>query len=352
MKRTLGFILVGLLLLTGCEIEVRRIVIDIEPGNVTVAPGETVAFTATTTSSRQSNFSWRADGGRFDEATGETVMYTAPDSEGTYTVNARPLEGGNDFVEGSAEVTVRLTENVEPVTATTSATTLLKEVAVPARGSVVFEVTVPASVQRAGSALVIELNRELPLGVYNADRQLFATSKSATAFGAGNTGLTGTVETQDITISSKCRGSCVVQDAPGSSATTHYAQVKNPGEAEVTVGIYAFVRNYDDNTEPANNERAEAPSLTTDEGGAIESLGDEDFFRVGANGSVIFTPFAQVTIALKAEVVDAVGASIVNLPPDTRVQVTEGSFIRVYVEGGNQAAATNASRYALELTNP
>ena len=146
MKRYTLLMLAGLLLLTGCEIEVRRVTVDITPEDATLAPGETQTFTASTTSERETDFSWSADGGRFDNTVGETVVYTAPEEEGEYTVRARPTNGGNDFTTGTAEVTVSLTEEVEPVTANTdNSTTVGDEVTLEPDEIVVFEVTVPVS---------------------------------------------------------------------------------------------------------------------------------------------------------------------------------------------------------------
>lgn len=349
MKRYIGLILVGLLLLTACEVEIRRVEVEVTPEEVTLAPGETQDFTASTTSERETDFSWRADGGRFDNSVGETITYTAPEEEGEYTVRARPTNGGNDFIEGRATVTVSLTEEVEPVTANTDAGAPVgDEVTLEPDEIVVFEVTVPVSTSQAGSALYIELSEELDLSVYDEERTLFASSNSADQFARGDSGLSAAgVDAQAITVSSRCRGSCVIQDA---EASTFYAKVKNTSNDEVSFSLYAFVQDYSDGTEPDNNQRADiAPTLAQTESGAIESLGDEDFFRVTTDGTLFFTIRPNVVIDLKADIVDALGEKIADAPADRGVEVQAGDYVKIYVPSNDEAAAASRSGYDLEI---
>ena len=353
MKRYVGLILVGLLLLTACEVEIRRVQIDVTPEEVTLAPGGTQDFTASTTSERETDFSWRADGGRFDNSVGETITYSAPEEEGEYTVRARPTNGGNDFIEGRATVTVSLTEEVEPVTANTDASTPVgDEVALEPDEIIVFEVDVPSSVAQSGQALHLELNQELALSVYDGEGDLYATSSSAALFAAGTAGLETTQDDlapQAIAVARQCRGSCVIQDAVEG---TYYAKIKNTGDARVSLNLYAYILDYSDTEEPGNNEVSGAPNVSDFESGAIESLGDVDLFRADTNGDLIFSPKADISVDLQAELVTATGSTIVEVNPDEPTEVRAGDFIKVSVPDGDEAAAASDSRYNLEIVQP
>ena len=155
------------------------------------------------------------------------------------------------------------------------------------------------------------------------------------------------VGAQTINAAARCRGACVIQDA---AASTFYAKVKNTSDDDVSFDLYAFVQDYSDGTEPDNNQRADiAPSFADLESGAIESLGDEDFFRVTTDGQLLFTIRPDVVIDLKAEIVDALGETIADAPAGRTVQVQAGDYIKIYVPSGDEAAAASASGYDLEI---
>ncbi len=66
---------------------VEEITVAIDPTSVTLAPGATRSFSATITGTDNTAVTWNATGGSI-EGSGNTVTYTAPDTEGTFTVTA------------------------------------------------------------------------------------------------------------------------------------------------------------------------------------------------------------------------------------------------------------------------
>ena len=85
--------------------------VNITPLNSTICPGETVAFTSTT-SSAGTSYSWSATGGSFNSTTSANPVYTMM-MPGTYTITLQATNAAGCTTTETATVTVR--DNDDPI---------------------------------------------------------------------------------------------------------------------------------------------------------------------------------------------------------------------------------------------
>ena len=219
----------------------------------------------------------------------------------------------------------------------------------------VYRVTVPSSVASA-DLLYVELDRNLRLEVRPDGTGYPSVSFSATSanfFGTGLTGVASTgaaaVEGQAVSTPVTCDGSCVILD---SVPSVFYVRVVNTGSSTLNgVNLYIYGDQYSDETEDNNDDPATAPNLVAFDGGAIETVGDIDYFYMVNDGTVAFDD-NEGGIALEAFIVDASGAPVANLPgpyyPGDSIQVFTGEFLRVWAADANIAASSSKSGYYLD----
>ncbi|HZJ10404.1 MAG TPA: hypothetical protein VFD39_11960 [Trueperaceae bacterium] len=225
----------------------------------------------------------------------------------------------------------------------------------------VFRVTVPSGVA-SDDLLYIELSRNLRLEVRPAGNNYSTVSYSATSYEYFGSGLTGIASTgvdsglsgQAVDTPVTCRGSCVILE---SAPSEFYVRVKNTGATPVNdVDLYVYGDIYADALEPENNTIATAPTLPSFDGGAIETVGDVDFWEVLSDGDVAFDVVAN-GIALEAHIVDSNGTPIaggVGGPyfDGASLPVIVGDFIRVWTVDQNKAASSSYSGYYLDYGGP
>jgi pimeloyl-ACP methyl ester carboxylesterase len=99
---------IALLVLVACPLSEPvqdEVTVTISPEAVTLAPGETQEFTATVTGTSNMAVTWSASAG-IVEGTDSTIIYTAPDEIGSYTVAATSIADSSK--SASAEVVVDL----------------------------------------------------------------------------------------------------------------------------------------------------------------------------------------------------------------------------------------------------
>lgn len=352
MKRSilcLSLFLVALL--TACQITVTVTTVTItEPASpVEVLPGATVVFKASVDIGSPSAILWSdgSAGGSFNPSSGAETTYTAPSAVGEYTITA---------TVGTSKDTQKVTVNDPlPVNATLtiagdgiSDTALNKDVALPAGASRVYEIKIPAATKEA---LIVELNQDLALTVYDSAKALFASSASKSFFAAGDAGLTTSLASQaravDIVVNKACKGSCVFQDAAG--VTTVFAKVENKGTEMVSFDLFAYSEDYSDAGEPANNAQAAAIGFATTASGSIESIADLDFYTATTAGTVRLTSVTSV-VNLRAQVITG-GNLVATLEVNGTAPVSPGTIIKVFSEN-SRAAAPSASSYTLSITAP
>lgn len=350
MKRlSIATALLGLLLVA-CTVTVAPNRVNITPQSERVAPGGTVVLTATPNFSTTSEILWRVSGpaGSANETlssrTGTTVTFTAPTGgnvDGEYTITAETVDTAS--LAGEAVILVdsfigaqRISPNVDPEAAVISGTLQPGE-------SRLAIIEVSGTQADRGQALFTELSEELNLTMLNSDRSVYASSATQGRFAAGTAGLNTALEPQSIAVNQICRGSCIIRDA----ASGNYAiRIRNQQSTPVSYELYVYIEDYKDENEPANNSVSGATPLASDGAGAIESLGDVDYFRATTRGTLRFTSTSN--LPLRAEV-QAGNTTVTLRPGDSFDRLISGDIIRVFVQDNNQAGVVAASRYSLEI---
>lgn len=197
--------------------------------------------------------------------------------------------------------------------------------------------------------LYLELNREIDLEVFRADRSLFASAGSSEFFGSGATGLTSaaSVRPQALDPAVTCRGSCVILDQGTSSE--YLALITNSSGATLSVDLYAFGDTMADLNESANDNFDTAPDLPAGgDSGAIEVLGDVDYWHVTGTGRYIFdAPSTNIEIVLDVYEGNRFVDTYVN--GDT-LDVIPGDLL-VVRSANNRAGASSESAYSISPPN-
>lgn len=233
----------------------------------------------------------------------------------------------------------------QQVTANTSDTTPVGSVNLSGSGQAVFVLTVPSTV-RNRDILQIEITKDAGLEVLaSAGGAVLYSSHSRDYFAAGSLGpfVAPSLQPSAINVSRTCGGSCVLI---AGAASQYVVRVTNDGSSGV-VGLYAFGRDFDDTTEPANDFTSTAPVIAGDGVGAIEYVGDEDVWKSAFTGEVSFTA-PTATIDLLAEVYNPVGQPVAGpYSPGTEFLVYADEYVLVRAADPSQAAVAGKSRYNL-----
>lgn len=214
--------------------------------------------------------------------------------------------------------------------------------------SMVFDVDLSAT---AGKNMVIaELNRNLLLTVYTSGGSAFASSNSPAGFAVGTTGLalaSAEPSTAAIGVVRSCGGSCVITDTLSGSM---FVKVTNKGSTAQTFDLYVYGAPYADDGEPFNDTQSGALPVSGAhaESGAIETLGDVDYFKVTGAGTLRFNAATGTVLDLRATV-EGVDSSLRDLVPGETYPVLVGDVIRVHVLNGSAAGIAGVSRYNLTI---
>lgn len=323
---------------------------EVSPAAQTVKPGAAVELTATPNFSTSARILWSVSGdprgtsAGLSDDTGETVTYTAPMQDRTYTVIAKTIDDELS-ISGSAKITVDSFLAADEVTATTDLNSAVLTGSLSSGGVKLLALKVPGTVAAAGVALYVELDQSLNLGVYNVDRKLYATSSSAEFFAAGAKGLAGAaLKPQTITTLRRCRGACVIRDAV---AGTYYLKIENKSMGSVNYTLYAYTEAFADEGETANNSVGDAASLGDFDQGALESLRDEDYYVASKPGTLSFVSTSWSNA--RVEVTGSDGTKKALAPGETFPRLIKGDIVRVYGADASRAAAASVSKYTLEI---
>ncbi|HZJ10405.1 MAG TPA: hypothetical protein VFD39_11965, partial [Trueperaceae bacterium] len=146
-----------------------------------------------------------------------------------------------------------------------------------------------------------------------------------------------------VTESRSCLGPCVIFAPNGG---TYYARVVNDGGSTVNYDLYLYGYDLQDDTEPQNDSRSSSPVLGAEVSGAIELLGDQDYWLVPADLAVTFDTVAGVVSEV---VVTSAGGLVVAGPyqPGDTFSVFAAESLRVRAAGNASAGAPAASTYFL-----
>ena len=199
-----------------------------------------------------------------------------------------------------------------------------------------------------GSDLIhVELDRDVMLEVANESYLLEFTSSSRDFFGRGTAGLgPAALGATAITEERDCNGSCIIFRPFGDFVV----QVTNDSGAAAQIELNVFGTSFRDSTEPFNFDTVAPPFIPAGgfDKGAIETVGDEDYWEVPSTAQVIFSPQAFPT---EAHVLNSAGQQLVELTPGVATTVFEGEFVRVRAENPERAAIVGLSGYTLEHGN-
>jgi hypothetical protein len=256
--------------------------------------------------------------------------------------------GGNAAAIASAsayDLTVAESDpfpGAEQVSAGTDPNSAADSDSVAGNGSKVYDVTVSGGAA-SSDLLYLELDTEsASLVVYNSAGTAIASSADASGFIAG--GSASVLGTAGIDVAVICRGSCVILEA---SAGSYFVEVNNQTGGTLNFDLYAFGDPFQDDNEPSNDLPATAPTLGTGDEGAIETLGDEDWFIVNTGGLVRFESTSDLD--LRATVSKANGDPIASLSPGQATTVLATDRVRVYEIGGDAAGPAGESGYSLAI---
>lgn len=223
----------------------------------------------------------------------------------------------------------------------------------------VFRVDVSQAVADAG-LLYVEVDRELDLEVMTQTYgDVTFSASSADYFGAGTQALgaagaaDGALAPESVTTPVTCRGSCVIMEV--ANAGSFYVRVTNPGGVTANPSLFVYGEAHGDEYEPGNDTLAGAPDFASFDGGAIETVGDVDYWHFTGVTTVRFD-LTVGGIPLEAEVLDSQG----NPVPGTggpfgdgdEIQLFAGEYLRVWAQDSWQAGSSAKSGYFLEDTTP
>jgi len=238
--------------------------------------------------------------------------------------------------------------NAVDVTATTDPNTPVYADTLSAGDSEVFEITIPQAVRDNYDVVYLELSENIELEQRSGTYVLIASSNSADFFARYADGLQSVdagIEEQGIDLSVTCRGSCIIFEP---TSGTYYAHVKNDSGGPIYYDLYVYGDVLQDDTEPENGARATAPTYVvgTTASGAIETLGDRDFWWVpGAGGSVAFDA-PNANVALEATVLNASGTAVAGpYTSGDQFDVFPGEYIRIESANGRAGSSAKSDYY-------
>lgn len=267
--------------------------------------------------------------------------------------------GGGTFDPYPDATPLTLSTNDQP--ALTAVAPNRSNVTIEAGESRVFRVRPSEATRQAVYFLVDEVDGFANVIVQDRSANAIASSAFPSVFerGTGALSLTrqGTADPQAISPDrqSDCANPCVILSGSDLDAARYF--IVEAGSEEVTVDVYAFSRDFDDLGEPENDSRTSTDETLVHsdfqvEGtaGALETLGDRDWYEVGNSGCLTVDPAEEVSTWITVH--DAGGTEIDGTsrqfsPGDdvseTNVEVFPGEFVLVTTvedEAGDAFAST------------
>jgi hypothetical protein len=233
-----------------------------------------------------------------------------------------------------------------------SGQTVLYEGSLRDTESFVIAVRVPSNlttVDGRPAALYVEATGEVEMLVHDWNGTPLAESASKWIFTPPprrSSALGAHLSTQAVAITYNCVGPCAILPA---QAQTYYVRLRNTTGSTINYEFYAYTRQFDDLNEPGNNTRDGRVDFNTTESGAIETLGDEDWFRVQRSGTLSLTLQSGTLLFIRADLYRAGETTPYTTLADGQSRsVVAGDIIRVYEEDGS-AGPSNSSMYNLRI---
>lgn len=217
---------------------------------------------------------------------------------------------------------------------------------VPPNSNAYFDVVMPTGAGR--DLLYLEVQNGVSIEVRRGAEVFFSTeagtfrrlanSTTATTEGPSTAGLAP----QAIAVQRACRGPCVILPATAGATLT----VHNPGPTQRQVNIFLVTEPFSDLNEPNNTPAAATPITRGVDGGAIELVGDVDWFRVTQEGLLTFDP--PPAMAVRARHFSESGVLLGTLPAGAGVRVLAGDRVEVSAVQ-SEAGPSGVSAYFLSL---
>lgn len=232
---------------------------------------------------------------------------------------------------------------------------------VPGNESVIVEVALGSAAQ-SDEAIYFEVDGggDAEILQYSSGGSILASSASADVFVQGtaalsSAGATAAVAPQIVTVQS-CLGPCIIDSADRS---TFFLEVFNTSSVNQTFDLFLYTQAFGDEHDPGNDSMSTAVGLgggasNTDEG-AIETIGDRDFWAIQESGDLFFDEVASVSpsLDLRLRLIDEDGFTVGTFQPGTgAIEALAGDTAIVFENGDDAAAVSGASRYFLEITAP
>jgi hypothetical protein len=348
------------LVLTACSVEVVQPTppaVTITPATTDVAPGSPVEFTATVNDDRTTDFEWELVGNTFSfenlEPNSSRIRFNAPAADGEYTLRATTT--GFESTAGEAKIRVDqllaglAVETFFAANGPTDGQAQRNGTLQPGAFQN-FVVSVPENVAALGKALFVEATQAAGTGLtvtaYSPDRSIYATSSEVGVFNSAPLPNPGAVLNPQIAVPYNCVGPCVIRDT---QVATFYVRVANPSSTSINYRFFAYVKAFGDGGEDANDTQATGPILTDFDGGAIETLGDVDFYNVQATGTLTFDLPATTKMDTLVIVRNSQNSELARLRRGQTFAVQSGYTLEVKSESGTRAGPSGASSYGLDI---
>lgn len=281
-------------------------------------------------------YSWDfGDGTRIagDRLITHTHQYTR---SGTWTVSLTVLNQRGNSDTARATVTTTLPQLLAGRT---------HDVVIPASSNAHFDVVVPAGL--SGNVLYLEAEGAASVQVSRGSDVFFSTTAGTfRRLGPGatgeSTGNDAALTPVSINVARVCRGACVLLPRAGGVATL---TIHNPGASALPVRVHLPVEPFHDLNEP-NGLRSQATPLTDLDSGAIELIGDVDWFQVTRSGTLLFD--APSSLNLQATLIDPQDGPFRSLRNGEWAGVLAGDLVEVRAVQP-EAGPSGVSTYHLTL---
>lgn len=282
------------------------------------------------------NYAW--DFGNGATATGVTAQHTYA-TVGTKAVTLTVTDNGGrtDSLTKQVEIETVVTR----LAATTDPNRPLTTVTIAPGGTVQLEIDVSSAVAAAGAALYVELSNDLPMDVTWQGETYYSASSEYFSLNPIPPTASTILKPSALGLLIACRGSCVIVESRTSAALV---SITNPSAASVSVNLFAFTEDFQDVDEPDNNTLSGAPLLGFTNAGALELIGDVDYYQVNVAGTFVFDAFGPIEMV--AHVYGAAGQLLFGpFSPDSQLHVEAGEYIRVAAVSQTAAASANSVYY-------
>lgn len=256
----------------------------------------------------------------------------------------------------ACSVTVVFDPPTEPVSATSPSAnpTAVASGTLSAGSTAWYDVSVSSQRAAEGDVVYLEVDAGrdattdagdvLRVRVYTSSGSVTATSDSPDGFASGSVAPTAAagLEPQAISVTYGCFGSCVILPA---QAGNYIVRVTNLSSSSVSYDFYAYMNDEQDTGENVN-DGSPGVGLSSFDSGAIETIGDEDYYEILAGGQLFFD--SASALDLRADVIEGSTVVATLQPGDPSFRVVTGDEVVVYALSG-QAGAPAASNYSLEI---